>query len=147
MTVMFAAPPLEVTDEEREELERSARSSSLLHRAVLQAKALLLSADGEAIFEIARRLDVASNSVRMWRRRFESEGVDGIGRIAPGRGRRSWLPEGTVAEVVRVTREERPDEGSTHWSTRTPKGSATLVALTPVRLQGGPFGMQSIYGT
>jgi transposase len=38
--------------------------------------------------------------------------------IAKGRGRKSILPEGTVAEVVRVTLEEVPDDGSTHWSTR-----------------------------
>ena len=119
MTTMLAAPPLLVTDEQRSELEQIARSSSRPHRSVLQAKALLLSADGEAIYEVARRLHVASNSVRKWRRRFEAEGVESIGRIAPGRGRRSWLPEGTVAAVVRVTLEEQPDDGSTHWTTRT----------------------------
>jgi transposase len=119
MTVMLAAPPLPVTDEQRRELERLARSSSIPHRTVVQAKALLRSADGEAIYEVARQLQVASNSVRRWRRRFESEGIESVGRIAPGRGRRSWLPEGTVAEVIRVTLEEVPDDGSTHWSTRT----------------------------
>ena len=71
MTVMLAAPPLPVSDEQRAQLERMARSSSLPHRSVLQAKALLLSADGVAIYEVARRLQVASNSVRAWRRRFE----------------------------------------------------------------------------
>ena len=79
----------------------------------------MLAGEGEANYEIARRLDVASNSVRAWRRRFEESGTDWVGTIAPGRGRRSWLPEGTVAEVVRVTREELPDDGSTQWSTRT----------------------------
>jgi transposase len=39
--------------------------------------------------------------------------------IAEGRGRKSWLPEGTVAEVVRVTLAESPADTSTHWSTRT----------------------------
>jgi transposase len=119
MTVMLAAPPLSVSDEQRAQLERMARSSSLPHRSVLQAKALLLSADGVAIYEVARRLHVASNSVRTWRRRFEREGMAGVGRIARGRGRNSWLPEGIVAEVVRVTLEEQPDDGSTHWTTRT----------------------------
>ena len=89
------------------------------HRSVVQAKALLLSADGVAIYEVARQFKVASNSVRSWRRRFVAEGVEGVGRIAKGRGRSSWLPAGTVAEVVRVTLEESPDDGSTHWSTRT----------------------------
>ncbi len=46
--------------------------------------------------------------------RFAATGVDGVGVIAKGRGRKSWLPEGTVAEVVRVTLEETPDDTSTH---------------------------------
>ena len=46
-----------------------------------------------------------------WRRRFSELGVAGVGVIAKGRGRRSWLPEGTVAEVVRVTLEERLRRG------------------------------------
>jgi transposase len=37
----------------------------------------------------------------------------------PGRGRKSWLREGTVAEVVRVTLHEDPPDSSTHWTTRT----------------------------
>ena len=64
MTTMLAAPPLRMTRKQRDELERIARSSSGPHRSVVQAKALLLAADGEANYEIARRLDVASNSVR-----------------------------------------------------------------------------------
>jgi transposase len=118
MTVMLAAPPLPLADEQRIELERIARASSMPHRTVMQAKALLLAADGVANYEIARRLDVNANSVRTWRRRFTEQGVDGVGRIAPGRGRKSWLPEGTVAQVVKVTLEELPDDGSTHWTTR-----------------------------
>ena len=92
MTMMLAAPPLRMTRKQRDELERIARSSSQPHRSVVQAKALLLAADGEANDAIARRLDVASNSVRAWRRRFEENGTAWVGTIAPGRGRRSWLP-------------------------------------------------------
>jgi transposase len=117
MPVMIA-PALSVTLEQREALERIARSTSLPHRAVTQAKALLLAAEGVATNEVARRLETTDDSVRAWRRRFESEGVAGVGKIAKGRGRRSWLPAGTVAEVVRVTLEEKPDDGSTHWTTR-----------------------------
>ena len=108
MTTMLAAPPLRMTRKQRDDLERIARSPSQPHRSVVQAKALLLAADGEANYEIARRLEVASNSVRAWRRRFEESGTDWVGTIAPGRGRRSWLPEGTVAEVVRVTTRRTP---------------------------------------
>jgi transposase len=115
---VMTAQPLAVTSEQREVLERMARSSSLPYRTVTQAKALLLAADGVGTNEVARRLGTTDDSVRAWRRRFESEGVAGVGRIAEGRGRRPWLPAGTVAEVVRLTREDRPTDDSTQWSTR-----------------------------
>src|SRR3974390_2686837 len=119
MVSVLSKPALSMTAEQRDELDRLARSSSLPHRSVIQARALLMAADGVAVYETARRLGVASNSVRSWRRRFETEGVPGVGRIAEGRGRRSWLPEGTVAAVVHYTLHARPDDGSTHWSTRS----------------------------
>jgi transposase len=94
------------------------RSSSLPQRKVVQARALLMAADGLPTNEVARRCETTDTSVRAWRRRFEAEGLDAVGKVAKGRGRRSWLAEGTVPEVVRVTREEVPDDGSTHWTTR-----------------------------
>jgi transposase len=69
--------------------------------------------------EIGRRCGVSANTVRAWRRSFAQWGVAGVGVVAGGRGRKPWLPEGVVAEVVRVTLMESPADGSTHWSTRT----------------------------
>lgn len=115
---ILTAAPLAVTDEQRASLGRMARSTSLPHRTVTQAQALLPAADGTATNEVARRCGTTSESVRAWRRRFEREGIEGVGRIAAGRGRKSWLPEGTVAELLRVTREDKPEDGSTHWTTR-----------------------------
>src|SRR5271165_2328523 len=100
---MMTAEPLAMTEVQRAALEKMARSTSLPHRKVLQATALLLAADGVGTNEVARRCHTSDVSVRAWRRRFEAEGVDGVGRIAKGRGRRSWLPEGTVPAVVRDT--------------------------------------------
>lgn len=115
---VLVAEPLVMSDEQRAALERMQRSTSLAHRQVVQAKALLLAADGVATNEVARRCSTTDTSVRAWRRRFEAEGVEGVGRIAPGRGRRSWLPDGAVAAVVEDTRRNKPDDGSTHWTTR-----------------------------
>ena len=116
---IVTAPALPVTKEQRAELKRMAASSSLPHRQVTQAKALLWAADGVANQEIARRCGVDSDAVRRWRARFADLGVDGVGVIAKGRGRKPALPEGTVAEIVRVTCQERPADTSTHWSTRS----------------------------
>jgi transposase len=115
---LVIAPALVVSDVERVELEVIARSSVLPHRKVVQAQGLLLAADGVANEEIARRCSTTPDAVRRWRRRFDEQRVDGVGRIAPGRGRKSWLPDGVVAAVVADTLHGSPDDGSTHWTTR-----------------------------
>ena len=116
---IVTAPALPVTKDQRAELMRMAASSSLPHRQVVQAKAILWAADGLANQEIARRCEVDSDAVRRWRAKFADKGVEGVGVIAKGRGRKSSLPPGAVAEVLRLTHKERPADGSTHWSTRT----------------------------
>ena len=118
MPLVFASP-LAMTAEQRSQLETMARSTSLPHRKVVQAKALLLAADGVGTNEVARRCGTTDDSVRAWRRRFAEKGLDGVGRIAPGRGRRSWAPEGTVQAVVHDTLYAVPDDDSTHWTTRS----------------------------
>jgi transposase len=110
---------LPVTDEQRVELARMASSPSLEHRKVVQARALLWAADGVPNEEIARRSGVDSDTVRRWRARFAEHGPAGVGVVAKGRGRKPSLPPGTVAEVLRLTRHERPADGSTHWTTRS----------------------------
>src|SRR5664279_1750337 len=100
--------PLSV--DQRSVLVRMSRSTSLPHRAVVQARGLLLAADGVANQEIARRCEVDSDTVRRWRARFADKGADGVGVIAKGRGRKPALLEGTVAEIVRVTCHEAPDD-------------------------------------
>ncbi len=115
----MVAAALPMTDEQRALLRGMAGSSSLPHRQVVQARALLWAAEGVANEEIARRCGVDSDAIRRWRSRFTETGVEGVGIIARGRGRKSSLPPGTVAEVLRLTQQERPADGSTHWSTRS----------------------------
>jgi len=116
---VMTAPALSLTATQRAELMPMAASLSLPHRQVVQAKALLWAADGVANQEIARRCQVEPDTVRRWRKRFAEQGVDGVGKIAKGRGRKSPLTEGTVAEIVRVSCQEKPDDSGTHWTTRS----------------------------
>jgi transposase len=115
---VVVASALSVSDEQRTELEVMARSSSLAHRKVVQARALLLAADGVANEEIARRCETTSDTVRRWRARFAETGVEGVGVIAPGRGRKPSVPDEVVEAIVHDTLHERPADGSTHWTTR-----------------------------
>jgi hypothetical protein len=76
MTVM-TAEPLRMTGVQRAALEKMARWTTLPHRKVVQAKALLLAADGVGTNEVARRCGTTDVSVRAWRRRFAAEVVRG----------------------------------------------------------------------
>jgi transposase len=118
MNVMVAVA-LSVTQDQRVELARIASSQVLPHRQVVQANALLWAADGVSNEEIARRAGVDSDTVRRWRARFGDLGVAGVGTIAKGRGRKSWLPADTVARVLDLTAHEKPPGGATHWTTRS----------------------------
>ena len=118
MPVMVAAP-LKVTRAERRELARLARSHTLPHRVVVQARGLLLAAQGVANNQIARECDTTADAVRRWRAKFEVDRIDAVGSIAPGRGRKPEIPQETVDAIVDDTLHTIPDDESTCWSTRT----------------------------
>jgi len=108
-----------LTGEQRDGLERLARSHTAPVREVRQAKALLWAAKGVSNAEIARRWGATTKSVRRWRSRFCAEGVASVGRIRPGRGRPAEIDASVVAAVVHDTLHAVPDDGSVAWSTRT----------------------------
>ncbi|MBS1849267.1 MAG: IS630 family transposase [Actinobacteria bacterium] len=118
MPVMVAAP-LKVSRSQRAELERMAFSSSLPHRVVVQSSALLLAADGEANAAIARACSTTPDTVRRWRAKFEQGGVEAVGTIAAGRGRKPVIAQEVIDAIVEDTLHTVPDDASTQWSTRT----------------------------
>lgn len=118
MPVVTAAP-LEMSAEQRSALVVMARSQTLPHRQVRQAQALLWAGEGLANEEIARRSAATPKTVRRWRARFTAEGVVAVGRIRPGRGRPPEISDEVVEAIVDDTLHARPDDGSTHWSTRS----------------------------
>jgi transposase len=107
-----------MSDAQREILQTVARSRTAAHRDVTRAKALLAAAEGKANTAIAAQLGVSPASVVAWRSRFAEQGLARFGRVAKGRGRKPSIPAETVAEVVRLTLQEKPP-GATHWSCRT----------------------------
>jgi transposase len=118
----MAHPPaeaLELLGEERMALEEIVSSPSLPHRAVREAKGLLLAGDGVANSVIAERLEVSRSTVLEWRQHFVEHGVEWVGRVRPGRGRKPTIAQARIEAMVRDTLHARPDDGSTHWSVRS----------------------------
>jgi transposase len=73
---------------ERQALKRAARSQAVPHRQVVRARIVLDAAAGLPNALIARRVGVAPNTVRKWRKRFWTHGYAGLrDRPRPGRPR------------------------------------------------------------
>jgi transposase len=108
--------PFELVDEDRTRLRRLVEAPTVDNRVAVRARILLWSGDGMAGREVARRLEVSSATVSKWKDRYRLLGFDGLDD-APRTGRPSNITDEKVAEVVKLTLEEKP-KGATHWSTR-----------------------------
>jgi CRP-like cAMP-binding protein len=69
---------LELTAEQRRELEARARKYTLPYCDVVRAKIVLLAAQGLDNDEIAARLDTRREIVSKWRKRFFEQGLPGL---------------------------------------------------------------------
>src|SRR6266571_1655997 len=110
---------LEMSSADRVVLERLSRSTGAPHRRVVAAKALLALADGRSVRSTAAALGSYPNTVSRWRDRYLAGGVEAVGVIAPGRGRKPEIDGATVEAIVSDTLHTVPDDESTAWSTRT----------------------------
>ena len=69
---------LNLSAEQRRELEARARRYTLPYREVVRAKIVLLAAAGMDNDEIAARLDTRREVVSKWRKRFFEQGLAGL---------------------------------------------------------------------
>ena len=79
---------IELSPEQREELERRARSYTAPYCQVVRAKVVLLAADGAANNEIAEQVGTSPQVVHRWRKRFCEHGLEALkDRARSGRPR------------------------------------------------------------
>lgn len=69
---------LDLSPEQRQELEARARRYTLSYREVMRAKIVLMAAEGLDNDEIAARLDTHREIVSKWRKRFYEQGLVGL---------------------------------------------------------------------
>ena len=77
---------IELTDEERSELEPMARGQVLPHRTVVRARVVLALADGKTVSAVARQVGRQRRIVRKWAERFVRKRLHGL-QDAPRSGR------------------------------------------------------------
>ncbi|GLX41795.1 hypothetical protein Sros01_78670 [Streptomyces roseochromogenus] len=82
--------------------------------------------------EVSRRLRIAPDTVRTWRRRFLEHGLDGLGdEPRPGVPRK--VTDADVERVIVKTLEETP-KNATHWSTRSMAAATGMSQPTVSRI-------------
>jgi len=107
---------LKLTAEEKQDLEGWAHSRTLPAGDVFRARLILELAEGKSYRKIERRMQTSAATIARWRSRFEQHRLAGLeGRHKGSRPRRA-----TAAVQARVVRrvQQKPNDGSTHWSCR-----------------------------
>jgi putative transposase len=132
--------PLNMSVEERDQLQALVRSRSLASGLVNRARIVLMSDDGLTNKEIAARLGLSQPTVGKWRRRFVQRRLQGLhDELRPGRPRS--ISDDRIAQLVNKTLDTKPNDGSTHWSCRTLAGE-TGVSKSTVHRVWRAFGLK-----
>jgi transposase len=111
----------EMTAEEQKQIKRLARSRTEAARVVERAQIVSLARQGVGVPAIARRLHLSEKAVRLWLKRFNSQGVEGL-QDEPRAGRPPTYTVEQVSEVI-ATALTKPD------ALGLPFGSWTLDRL------------------
>lgn len=107
---------LSLTKEQREELTRWSQSRTLPAGDVFRARLILALADGMTYQTIKTNLQTTAPTISRWKSRFEQYGIDGLEPQHKGSKARTATPA-VQAKVCRKV-QQKPKDGSTHWSVR-----------------------------
>lgn len=110
-------PPLSLSPEEHETLDRWGRRPTTAQALALRARIVLACGEGKTNTVVADELNVTKQTVGKWRARFIERRLDGLlDEPRPGAPRR--ISDTDVERVVTLTLETTPED-ATHWSTRS----------------------------
>lgn len=130
---------LDLTAQERTELESIVASRSLPHGLVRRARMILLTEEGVSVRETARRVKVTAPAVSNWRKRFRKQRLAGL-HDALKSGRPRTHDEERIAQLLNTALTQRP-KAATHWSVRT-LGEDTGISKSTVQRYLSLFGVQ-----
>src|ERR1700684_3695910 len=123
---------LKLTPEQREDLQRWAQSRTPPAGDVFRARLILALADGTTYREIARTMKTSLPTIARWKMRFERDGFAGLEGRHQGSQPRAATPKVQARVIRRV--QQKPEDGSTHWSCRKLAGELGLSKSTVQRI-------------
>jgi transposase len=130
---------IELSDDERTELEARARRRKTSRGDAMRALIVLLAASGMTNLAIAKRLRTTRVTVATWRMRFTTRRMAGLSdEPRPGAPRK--IGDDKITEVVTATLETMPT-AATHWSTRS-MAKASGLSVSSVHRIWQAFSLQ-----
>jgi transposase len=132
-------PPLVLSDEERQTLERLVKRRKSAQAIALRARIVLACAEGVTNQAVAAELGVNAVTVGKWRNRFVERRLKGLVDDYRSGAPRTITDEKVEAVIVK-TLEETPMD-ATHWSTRS-MARATGMTQTSISHIWRTFGLQ-----
>lgn len=133
------ADPIQLTPEERRQLEKIVSSPQSQQKMVKRARIILLAAEGHANHRIAEIMRISRPTIILWRNRFVENRMSGL-EDAPRCGCGKGLDVRLVEKIVRITQSEKPKD-ATHWSTRS-LAKRVGVSHTMVHRIWGEYNLQ-----
>jgi transposase len=125
-------PPMTITDQERETLDRWARRPTTGQALAQRARLILGCAAGKTNTRVARDLRLTKQTIGKWRTRFLAERLDGL-LDEPRPGAPRTVTDAKVEAVLTRTLETKPAD-ATHWSTRSMAQACGLSRSTVNRI-------------
>jgi len=109
--------PINLSKNERIQLLNLTRKLNLTQGFIRRVRLILLADDGMKNLEIAAQLDLHRNSIRKWRSRYNSEGINGLKDKARSGKPPKYSPKKIQSVVTKVC--GKPPKGMTRWSVLT----------------------------
>ena len=114
---MFTSPySLELSADERIELETLSRSRSAAAAIVQRARMILAMAEGVPYDDLVERFETSTTTLTRWRKRYAERGIAGL-TDALKRGRGDGITAADEARILAAT-QKKPPKPLTHWTSR-----------------------------
>ena len=117
MAIGRPIPPLSLSSDEEETLERWRRRPTTAQALSTRARIILACAESKTNTVVAEEMGLAKQTVGKWRARFIQHRLDGL-LDEPRPGGPRTITDADVERVVTLTLETTPAD-ATHWSTRS----------------------------
>lgn len=118
---MPAQVEINLSSEEKKQLEKNIKSRKTSVRLAERSKIILLASKEVPNYQIAEKLSINVNTVGRWRNRFAEKRLVGIEKDLPRGanhgGKNSEEQAKLRSKIIKMTTKSKPKDG-THWTTR-----------------------------